>query len=163
MALDKDRARQNARRRGASFEQRVADLLGGRKWSGEDGDVEARGYRFECKYRTNLQLESTRTLRDWFEQLNGYRKQWADEKLCALAFTGGAQSGGEIWVAIPIADFDRLTAADEDRRLVADLVAKYGDGTDLYRKFTEALVLELSSRPPVDDYDWTDDDNADSD
>ena len=161
MANDKHRARQNARRRGAAFEKRIADILGGEVWRGEDGDVEAREYRIEAKYRANLQLESTHTLRDWIEQLNGYRARWHPEKRCALAFTGGAQSGGHIWVAIPIADFERLTRLDEDRRVVEHLIDKHGNDIELFRALAIAAVMALHNRQPRDideRRDWDNDD-----
>lgn len=138
-----------ARRRGSDFEKRVAARLGGVRHPGLDGDVEARGYRIECKYRANLGLEGPE-LREWLEQVNRYRKDnWGKDQKWALAFTGGQGfSNSQIYVTIPIEEFDRLTNVDEDARLLLAFKDKYPD----VREMVTNVVFSLAAGLKEEDY-----------
>lgn len=111
------RIRNNSRRRGYSYEQRVARDMGGSLWSGQNGDVEARGFRIECKYRTGLNLKSGATLREWIEQAKRNvasmpGKNWA------IAFTGGRFfNNNESYYIIPRHVFDELTKPEPETDL----------------------------------------------
>lgn len=120
-----------ARRRGSDFEKRVADRLGGYVWRGEDGDVEARGYRIECKYRDNLSLDTTFELRDFHEQILRYQKLIKNkDKPFLFAYTGGQKQRGEIWISMPIDEFIRLSDLDDDRRNLERFREKYPEHVD---------------------------------
>jgi hypothetical protein len=102
-------AGRNGRAIGYDFEHRVKKDLGGLIYSGHDGDVEARGYRIECKARTDLKLDSTTELRTIMDQIQGYEKS-NPEMTYALAFTGtGSYQRGRYWVAVDSKEFKRLT------------------------------------------------------
>lgn len=133
-----------ARRRGSDFEKRVANRLGGVRWEGLDGDVEARGYRIECKYRAGLGLEGPE-LREWLEQVNRYRKDnWSKDQKWALAFTGGQGfANSQIYVTIPLEEFDRLTKVDEDARLLQAFKEKYPDIQEMITNVVFALAAGL--------------------
>lgn len=147
----KDKDRQLARRRGSDFEKRLAARLGGYVWQGQDGDVEARGYRIECKHRTGLRFEDNFTFRDWIKQVAGYRAKWGAAKHWCLAITGGAQSGGEIFIVLPIEEFERLTELDEDRQLLERFHAKYPDYQERVVKVVEQMACDLAFQKANDD------------
>ena len=63
-----------ARRRCRDFEYRVARDLGGLVYTGIDGDVEAHGWRIECKYTAGWKY--IHKLPDWLKQVQGYAKKW---------------------------------------------------------------------------------------
>jgi hypothetical protein len=130
ISSQKDRARANARRRGRGFEQKMARITGGHIHAGQDGDVEARGYRIECKYRSDLQLESSSTLRDWIEQVKRYQLGWDPSKRWAIAVTGGQQQRSEVYMIIPFGDWDRLTKAEEERTAWEQFVKAHPDLTE---------------------------------
>lgn len=125
------RASAAARRRGSDFEKRVANRLGGYVWSGEDGDVEARGYRVECKYRDNLSLDTTFELRDFHEQILRYQRLPKNkDKPFLFAYTGGQKQRGEIWISMPIDEFIRLSDLDEDSHTLDRFREKYPEHID---------------------------------
>lgn len=54
-----------------------------------------------------------RELREFHEQINRYRELEKNaSQPFALAYSGGASFNREIWVSIPIADFERFTRLD---------------------------------------------------
>lgn len=110
--------RRRARERGKRFEQRVARLLGGLVYTGQDGDVEVPRLRLrvECKYRAGLELQSGAELREWLDQVEGYAKRWGATHDWALAFTGGRRyRQGKVYVVIPLDYFLRLVGGGDDR------------------------------------------------
>jgi hypothetical protein len=117
-----------ARRRGRRLEYRVARFLGGIVWPGQDGDVEARGFRFECKYRQGWQLASSREMLDWLEQVQKYRERNPGTEF-ALVVWGGGRKFPPL-VCLDIATFERLTRPD---------------GTGSLRGFLERLYPDLKA------------------
>jgi len=113
-------SRTRARRRGRALEYRVANVLGGIVWPGQDGDVEARGYRIECKSRSGWRLKSTTELADFIDQIRRYQKEWPEGKRWALAIHGGGKS--PTLICIPIEDFARLTQEVEESPTLLSLV-----------------------------------------
>lgn len=111
----------SGRKIGYDFEHRVKRKLEGRIWDGHDGDVDARGFRIECKARTGLRLESTTTLRDWMDQIKRYEDQNPGIPY-ALAFTGtGNYQRGRIWVATDIDNFANLTDPATNGMILAQM------------------------------------------
>ena len=111
-------AGRSGREIGYDFEHRVKKDLGGLIYSGHDGDVEARGYRIECKARTGLKLGSTSELRSFMDQIKGYEAKNLGMKY-ALAFTGtGSYQRGRYWVAVDSEEFKRLTDPVSPRMLL---------------------------------------------
>lgn len=114
-------AGRNGREIGYDFEHRVKKDLGGLIYSGHDGDVEARGYRIECKARTDLRLNALNELRQIMDQIKGYEDKNPDCKY-ALAFTGtGSYQRGRYWVAVDAKEFKRLTDPVSPRMLLDEL------------------------------------------
>jgi hypothetical protein len=111
----------NGRTIGKNFEHRVKKDLGGDIWTGQDGDVHARGYRIECKARTDLKLDSTTELRQIMDQIHGY-EQKNPEETYALAFTGTqSYQRGRYWVAVDATEFKRLTDPVSPRMIMDEL------------------------------------------
>ncbi len=114
-------AGRNGREIGYDFEHRVKKDLGGLIYSGHDGDVEARGYRIECKARTDLKLGALTELRQIMDQIQGYEKKNPGMQY-ALAFTGtGSYQRGRYWVAVDAMEFKRLTDPVSPRMLLDEL------------------------------------------
>lgn len=113
----------NGRQQGANFEDRVAKDLGGEKHNGLDGDVDARGFRIECKSRMNLRLDSLTELRSFFDQIQRYKEMPKNAAVkFALAFTGtGSYQKGKYWVAIESTEFKRLTDPVSNRMILDEL------------------------------------------
>lgn len=82
-----------AKRRGRSFEGKVAKLLGGHIHVGQDGDVVGPdGTRVEAKYRSGLNLIHNHELFDFLDQVNRYvTTKWGDDPWI-LAITGGMKA-----------------------------------------------------------------------
>ena len=97
-----------ARRRGRNFEWRVARHLDGVPWPGQDGDVEAQGWRIECKYTARWKY--VHRLPDWIAQAQGYAKKWPEGKKWALAITGGFRSG--VYYVVPEEFFKEMIGVD---------------------------------------------------
>lgn len=114
-------AGRNGREIGYDFEHRVKKDLGGLIYSGHDGDVEARGYRIECKARSDLKLGSLTELRSIMDQIHGYEKKNPGMRY-ALAFTGtGSYQRGRYWVAVDSQEFKRLTDPVSPRMILDTL------------------------------------------
>lgn len=116
-------------------------MLGGHRHTGENGDVEARGYRVECKYRSRLGLESGYTLKEWIEQAERNVKDEPGKKW-ALAITGGQSFGSKVFFLIPSDEFIRLTDLDEDRQILDAFKVKYPNPI----KRLEVLFREISNQ-----------------
>jgi hypothetical protein len=99
-----------ARRRGRNFEWRVARYLDGVPWPGQDGDVEAHGWRIECKSRQNWR--GINELPAWIKQAKGYTKKWPPNKKWCLAITGGHRTG--MWFLVPDYLFRELIVPKEE-------------------------------------------------
>ena len=136
-------ASQRARRRGSDFEARVAGKAGGVIWRGQDGDVDARGYRIECKYCSDLLLPSTATLRDWLDQVYRYKEQWPEDQKWALAFTGGKRyRNAQIFMIIPFEEWDRLTREAEERERWRRVMQEYPDIEERVRYAVQQLARD---------------------
>jgi hypothetical protein len=99
--------RQKAKNRGRSWEYQIAKLLGGiRHLLSRAGDVEARGYLIECKYRKDA--EGCKALAEWIAQAKNDAKKLGLKWGVAINFGDG--SGG--FVLIPAKDFEMLTRRD---------------------------------------------------
>lgn len=144
--ISASKARYNARRRGAEFEKRVARLLGGTIHPGLDGDVSARGYMLECKYRHDLTLQSTSELREFHEQIERYRREhWPRGQRYALVYTGGKSfNNAQIYVSIPIEEFERLTRENADRQELDHFFDKYPDWRERVLNLIQSLAIRLS-------------------
>lgn len=142
----RDKARAAARRNGSRHEFSVAKKLGGYRHEGQDGDVEARGYRLECKFRTGIPLEEipNTELANWFQQIERYQNQ-NPGKPFALAYSGGRASKQGIWIAVPIEEFIRLTDADEDRRMLSGFHTKYPDAVERVSAVLTELARQISN------------------
>lgn len=126
-----------SRDRGRAFEYRVANKLGGMVWPGQDGDVEARGYRIECKRREKWKLNSTTELSDFMEQVQRYRKGWPKGKKWALALHGGGRT--PTLICIPIEDFELLTREVEESDSLVELVQR---NAHVFRQVLELAGME---------------------
>lgn len=134
-------ARSNARRHGLDTEHRIAKVMGGVVYAGQDGDVEARGYRVECKYRTDL---NTAEIKDWHNQILGYEKRNPGKKF-VLAYTGGkAFHNAQIWVSMKIEEFLRLSDLDNDQKMIEAFKAEKAGEFDHARKIIEALAISMA-------------------
>jgi hypothetical protein len=133
-----------ARRRGRDLEYRVARALGGTVWTGQDGDVDARGFRFECKYRRGWQLQHTREVLDWLKQVERYRDR-NPEIAFALVFWGGGRKF-EPLVCIPLSVFDRLTCPDSQSAVRPIVERIYPD----LKRIVSVLEQERQERTPND-------------
>jgi hypothetical protein len=130
------------RQRGSAFEYKIKNALGGRIYTGQDGDVEARGFRIECKYRTAFRLESPGTLADWVAQIERYAVQNPDLDF-ALAFGGGGRGKLRNWVAVPLLKFEEMTSRLQMLDDLADFVYVYEDAVEEIEKLGMAMAMHI--------------------
>jgi len=134
-------ARANARRLGNDTEFRIAKTLGGTIWAGQDGDVEARGYRVECKYRSNL---NSAELGDWHNQIGGYEKSNPGKEF-VLAYTAGKKfQNAQIWISMKVEEFIRLTNLDKEQKLIDAFKAEKAGEFDHARQIIEQLAISMA-------------------
>ena len=102
-----------AKRRGKATEKSVARQLqpGATVYPGQPGDVRYQDYIIEVKHRYDYNGVSQ--LGEWERQSLDNAKHHDEGTIPAMAFTGGKPRGGRIWIAVPIAEFRRLTQGDE--------------------------------------------------
>ena len=130
-------AAQRAKRHGNDFEYRVARDFGGTVYTGEEGDVEAYGYRFECKYRTGL---SGFTLKDFLDQINRYEKAVPD-KTFLLAITGGkSYQNARYWVMMDRKKAHELFELEREQKLIEAFKAEQAGEIDR----AKAIIVELA-------------------
>jgi hypothetical protein len=94
---------------GAAFEHRIKKILGGRIYPGLAADVEARGFRIECKHRTGMKLGSTTEFRDFLDQIKRYEDAEPEERFIGAITGGRSYQNGRAWVFMPIETFAELT------------------------------------------------------
>lgn len=93
-----------ATRRGHDFEYRVAKLVDGLVYAGQDGDVEVPGtdIRIECKYSDGF---GYMRFKEWHDQIAAYEAK-AKGKRFVLAYSGGkSYQNARIWFSVPDALF----------------------------------------------------------
>lgn len=133
--MSRGKGNQLARRRGRSFEYRVAKLLDGYVYTGTDGDVVAGDTIVECKYRRGFRLMTLTELDDWITQAKRNAAAWAQRgqpKAWLLALTGGGRSGA--YVLLPLERYQQLKEqahAAQDRPLRQDAQRQDDAGPDL--------------------------------
>lgn len=142
-----NRARQRARRRGADFERRLAQLLDGRVYPGQAGDVEAGGVIYECKYRDGL--ASLGELPSFIEQAR--RNSDARGMPWALALTGGRRfHNAAVYILLPLAEYQRLRtlaqAAEDEATLLRRWEAEAGDVRQALLALFDRAVVACAKR-----------------
>lgn len=130
------------RQRGSSFEYKIKNFLGGRIYTGQDGDVEGRGFRIECKFRTGFRLESPGTLGDWIAQIERYQSKNPDVDF-ALAFGGGGRGKLRNWVAVPLYKFEEMTRQLQIMDDLKDFNYVYEDAVEEIEKLGMAMAMHI--------------------
>lgn len=130
------------RQRGSAYEYKIRNALQGRIYTGQDGDVEARGFRIECKFRTAFKLESPTTLADWIAQIERYQKKNPDTDF-ALAFGGGGRGPLRNWVAVPLSKFEEMTTKLQIIDDLKDFTYVYEDVVEEVEKLGMAMAVHI--------------------
>lgn len=130
------------RQRGSNYEYKIKNALGGTIWQGQDGDVLARGFRIECKFRSDFKLESSTTLRDWVSQVERYRVENPGIDF-ALAFGGGGRGPTRNWVAVPLPKFEEMTRKLQYLEDLKDFNYVYEDAVEELEKLGMAMAMHI--------------------
>lgn len=149
-------SRRQAAQRGYAFERWVADHNGGEVWPGQDGDVDAHGYRVECKYRSGL--SSYGELHQHIEQAQ--RNSKASGKPWVLALTGGKDyQNYAVFALVPFEEWDRLSRLEDDKKALLPLMQPSGTYFRALVNAFYSLSFEMAEELRARDRDG--DDNAD--
>lgn len=127
--------------RGYAFERWVAEHNGGSVYPGADGDVDAHGYRVECKYRSNL--DTYGELHHHVEQAQ--RNSEASGKPWVLAITGGRDyQNYAVFALVPFEEWDRLSRLEDTKRALAQVPAPDSDVWTVFVRATNELAYQMA-------------------